>query len=304
MPLLSPLDTSQYHHHTHRHRKRERAKSYCLPPYPVKKNLYPPQTPPHDSPPEIQSCLSLPWPRSGVHKSKRSPPDNSLKIIGRIFFREGGGGGSVQWVTWHRMEDFYKEHRLGKMRRKPMLLLHHVSCPSRWCCVALPCYYDRLVSAAAIRRQVCRRFGVTVSGMGYKVKMLGGRKALGALGWHQGKLLLCSCLCDLVPKWCKKWKAKAAFRFRGLGTMPWTIMVYILVLIISYFSWTHFYVMFVIKKKQKIMTKNAFQTENGEPPDHIWLESIMSNYFVARKLNPTNNNTTSSILHNFTLNLT
>lgn len=137
------------------------------------------------------------------------------------------------------------------MRRKPMLLLHHVSCPSRWCCVALLCYYDRLVSAAAIRRQVCRRFGVTVSGMGYKVKMLGGRKALGALGWHQGKLLLCSCLCDLVPKWCKKWKAKAAFRFRGLGTMPWTIMVYILVLIITYFSWTHFHVMFVIKKKQK-----------------------------------------------------
>lgn len=115
MPLLSPLDTSQYHHHTHRHRKRERAKSYCLPPYPVKKNLYPPQTPSHDSPPEIQSCLSLPWPRSGVHKSKRSPPDNSLKIIGRIFFREGGVGGqcselhdtgwrisirNIDWVRW------------------------------------------------------------------------------------------------------------------------------------------------------------------------------------------------------------
>lgn len=285
MPLLSPLDTSQYHHHTHRHRKRERAKSYCLPPYPVKKIFIPLK--PHPMIPLLKYKVAC-----GCHGHDQEfiNPSAVLLIIPRKlsggFSLGKGGGGSVQWVTWHRMEDFYKEHRLGKMRRKPMLLLHHVSCPSRWCCVALPCYYDRLVSAAAIRRQVCRRFGVTVSGMGYKVKMLGGRKALGALGWHQGKLLLCSCLCDLVPKWCKKWKAKAGFRFRGLGTMPWTIMVYILVLIITYFSWTHFHVMFVIKKKQKIMTKNAFQTENGEPPDHIWLESIMSNYFVARKWTP------------------
>lgn len=167
------------------------------------------------------------------------------------------------------------------MRRKPMLLLHHVSCPSRWCCVALLCYYDRLVSAAAIRRQVCRRFGVTVSGMGYKVKMLGGRKALGALGWHQGKLLLCSCLCDLVPKWCKKWKAKAAFRFRGLGTMPWTIMVYILVLIITYFSWTHFHVMFVIKKKQKIMTIIMFHISVQTYPWYRVGSSLFQGLFLS-----------------------
>lgn len=60
--------------------------------------------------------------------------------------------------------------------------------------------------------------------------------ALSALGLHKGKLLLCSCLSDLVPMWCKKWKAKVAFQVQGFSCVPRRITLCALVLMKNYFN--------------------------------------------------------------------
>lgn len=144
---------------------------------------------------------------AGVHKSKLTGILFPQNYHDDFWGAQGGGGGDPQdgWRIWMKGG---RGDRVGEAGGDA-----HPSLPprSRWCHVALPCHRSRLLRTAAIRRQVSRRFGVTVFGMGYKE---GREKILGALAWHTGKLPLCSCLWDLVPMLCNKWKAKVFFMLR------------------------------------------------------------------------------------------
>lgn len=133
---------------------------------------HPPRSP--YSPPQIQSCPWLPW----LPQELINPSTEGLFIPWKL---SGGffGGLGLGWAHWWwggEDEGFGWGREMDRVRQGGSLSLYSTTCPAEADGVTPPCHCGRLLSIAAIRRQVSRRFGVAVFGKGYKAKMLGGRK--------------------------------------------------------------------------------------------------------------------------------